>query len=169
MELPGSNYLIGLATICITFVSVSTVAFTFRQAMGAGMSEFEILLIRTFIRTGLGATIFSLLPLLLGLLGVSASLTWRISSLVLALAELNGVILYTRSRADLQRLASPLYFYTRLGLSIAVIIGLLVNAIGIGVEPGVGLYALGATWILAQSMLVFFIALRIFLEPLEKK
>ena len=169
MELPGSSYLLGLATICITFVSVSTVAFVFRQAMGSGMSHLEILLIRTFVRTGLGATLFSLLPLLLGLLAVAPSVVWRVSSLLLALAHLNGMLSYRRSRAGLQGLTSPSFFYALIAISIAIIIGLLINAVGLWVEPNAGLYALGATWILAQSMIMFIGALRIFLDPLEKK
>ncbi len=169
MELPGSNYLLALATICITFVSVSTVAFVFRQATGNGLSQLEILLIRTFIRTGLGATIFSLLPLLLGLMSIDPSLVWRISSLLLALAHLNGMISYARGRAGQQQLASRTAFFTMFGISIAVIVGLLLNAAGIGVQPNVGLYALGATWILVQSMVVFVGAMRIFLDPMQKK
>ncbi len=168
MDLPGSNYLLALATISITFVSFSTVAFIFRQAIGAGLSGLELLLIRTFIRNGLGVTIFALVPLLLGLLGLLPSLAWRVSSLVLALAHLNGLITYFRNRAHFQGLASPLSFYTLFGLSAIVILGLILNTIGIGVEPNVGPYALGTTWILVQSMLVFIGALRIFLEPLQK-
>ncbi len=167
MDLPGSNYLLGLATICITFVSVSSIAFIFRQAVGPGISKLEALLIRSFLRTGLGVTMFSLLPLLLGLLGIAPSLVWRVSSM--ALAHLNGLISYHRTRAHLQGLASPSVYYSMLGISIVVIIGLLVNAIGIGVQPGPGLFALGATWVLAESMVMFIGALRIFLEPLEKR
>ncbi len=53
IDLPGSSYLLTLASILITFVSVSTVAFIFRQALGPGLSEVENQLIRGFIRTGL--------------------------------------------------------------------------------------------------------------------
>ncbi len=172
MEPPGSNFLMGLATICITFVSVSTVAFVFRQAAGPGPSELEVLLVRTFIRTGLGATIFALLPLVLGWLGILPILVWRAASLALALAHLNAVISYLRRRAHLgplaaRQLATRRTSYTLFALSFAVVVGLLVNAIGIGVQPG--LYMLGATWILVESMVMFMLALRIFLEPLGKR
>lgn len=168
MDLPGSNYLLALATISITFVSFATVAFVFRQAIGTGLSGLELLLIRTFIRTGLGVTIFALLPLLLGLLGLLPSLAWRVSSLVLALGHLNGLIAYFRNRAHFQGLAAPLSSYTLFGLSLIVILGLILNTIGIGIKPNVGLYALGTTWILAETMLLFIGALRIFLDPLQK-
>ncbi len=169
MELPGTSYLLAVATLSITFVSVSSIAFVFRQALGTGLSELEIVLIRVFLRTGLGVTIFALLPLLLGLLGVLPALAWRVSSLLLALAHLNGLIGYLRRRAHFQHVATPLTFYSLYGVSMVVILGLLLNAIGIGVEPGVGLYALAVTWILVEAILMFIGALRIFLEPLQKK
>ncbi len=169
MELPGTSYLLAVATLSITFVSVSSIAFVFRQALGTGLSELEVVLIRVFLRTGLGLTIFSLLPLLLGLLGVLPSLAWRASSVRLALAHLNALIGYLRRRARLQHVAMPLAVYSLFGGSVVAILGLLINTIGIGVEPGVGLYALAVTWILVEAILMFIGALRIFLEPLQKK
>ena len=74
MELPGSNYLLALATIAISFVSFSTIVVVFRQSLGAGLSEFHILLVRFFIESGLIAVFFSLVPILLGLLGLQSSL-----------------------------------------------------------------------------------------------
>ncbi len=108
MDLPASNYLLAVAAIAITFVSVSTVAFIFRQALGPGLSEVENQLIRAFIRTGLGATMFALLPPLLGLLGVEASLIWRLSSLLFALVELNALVRFVRTRALYQGLVPAL-------------------------------------------------------------
>ncbi len=169
MDLPGSNYLIGLASICITFVSVASIAFVFRQAVGPGVSKLESQLIRSFLRTGLGLTLFSLLPLLLGLLGMAPALVWRVSSVALALAHLNGLISYHRARAQARQVASLTVYYSMIGISSVVIIGLLVNAIGIGVQPAVGLFALGAMWVLTTSMATFIAALHIFLEPLEKR
>ena len=168
MDLPGSSYFLGLATICITFVSVSTVAFIFREAIRPSLSRVEIVLIRSFIRVGLVATIFSLLPLLLNLLGILPSVVWRASSAALAVLHLVGGIQFNRSRADLVPLSTPAVYYTLFVVSVGVIAGLVVNAIGISVEPGPGLYALGVTWVLAESMVMFIIALRVFLEPLEK-
>lgn len=170
MELPGSNYLLTLATISITFLGFSTIAFVFGQASGSRLPAVEIHLIRSFIRTGLGVTIFSLLPLLLGLLGITPSLVWRISSFALALVHINGLIWFYRGTQALRSVfAAPWQRYITLGISIAVILGLFINTIGIGIEPNVGLYALGATWILVEEMFTFIIALRLFLEPLKKE
>ena len=169
MELPGSNYLLTLATISITFVGLSTIAFVFRQALGTRLPEHEIQLIRSFIRTGFGITIFSLLPLLLGLLSITPSLAWRVSSLVLALAHINGLIWIFRGTQALRSVfVASWQLYLTLGISIAVILGLIINTVGIMIEPNVGLYALGATWILVEEMLTFILALRLFLEPLNK-
>ncbi len=168
MELFGSNYLLTLATVSITFVGFSTVAVIFRQALGTGLSVFEIQLIRVFIVSGLMATIFSLIPALLGLLGITPSLAWRVSSLALALVLLFGEISYLRHRSQVQPGSLPVYIYILFGTSAATILGLLINAIGIVTEPNVGLYALGVTWMLVETMVAFIIALRIFLQPPKK-
>ncbi len=168
MDLPGSTYLLALASISITFVSVSTVAFIFRQALGPGLSEVENQLIRGFIRTGLGATMLALLPPLLGLLGIEASLIWRLSSLLFAVVELNALIRYGRTRALYRGLVSALSVYALFGGSAIVTVGALINVLGIGSAPNAGWFALGVTWVLAQVMFIFILTLRIFLEQRQK-
>ncbi len=168
MDLPGSTYLLALASISITFVSVSTVAFVFRQALGPGLSEVENQLIRGFIRTGLGTTMFALLPPLLGLLGIEASLVWRISSVLFAVVELNALVRYVRTRALYRGLVSPLSVYALFAGSVVVVLGVLMNTLGIGSAPNAGWYALAVTWILAQVMFIFILTLRIFLEKRQK-
>ncbi len=169
MDLPGSNYLLALAAIAITFVSVSTVAFIFRQALGPGLSEVENQLIRAFIRTGLGATMFALLPPLLGLLGIEASLIWRVASLLFALVELNALIRLVRTRDLYMGLVSRASIYLLFAGSVVVTRGALVNTLGIGAAPNAGWYALAITWILAQIMFIFILTLRIFLEQRQKQ
>src|SRR5512146_3536483 len=100
MELPGSTYLLALAAISVTFVSVSTIAVVFRQAQGAVLSRFELLLMRAFLMTGLMATVASLVPPLLGLFGITPSLVWRVSSLALAIAILWRTVFLIRRRSQ---------------------------------------------------------------------
>ncbi len=169
MDLAGSNYLLALAAISITFVSVSTVAFIFRQALGPGLSEVENQLIRAFIRTGLGATMFALLPPLLGLLGIGASLIWHISSLSFAVVELNALVRFLRTRALFQGLVPALSVYALFAGSVVVTLGALINTLGIGSAPNAGWYALAMTWILVQIMFIFILTLRIFLEQHQKQ
>ncbi len=164
MDLPGSAYLLALAAISITFVSVSTIAVVFRQVQGAALSKFELLLMRAFLVSGLMATIASLLPPLLGLFGITPALVWRVSSLALALAILWREIYFIRRRRQDPPGPQPLSISLLIGITIAAVLGLFANAIGILFEPGVGLYALAATWLLVNSVVAFIISLGMFLE-----
>ncbi len=164
MELPGSNYLLALAAISITFVSVSTIAVVFRQVQGALLSKFELLLMRIFMVSGLMATIASLLPPLLGLFGLTPSLVWRISSLALALAILWREVYSIRSRVKVSPGRVPRFMYLLVGITLAAVLGLFVNVIFILPEISAGLYALAATWLLVNSVVAFIISLGMFLE-----
>ncbi len=164
MELPGTNYLLALAAISITFVTVSTIAVVFRQVQGAVLSEFELLLMRAFLISGLMATIASLIPPLLGLFGITPALIWRVSSLAFGLAILWRTIYLIRRRARVGPASVPPSIHILNAITIAAVLGLLANAIGIPAEPGVGLYALAATWLLVNSVVAFIISLGMFLE-----
>ncbi len=164
MELPGSNYLLALAAISATFVSVSTIAVVFRQVQGGVLSKFELLLMHVFLVNGLMATVASLVPPLLGLFGITPALNWRVSSLALALAILWRTIYFFRRRSQVGPGSSPPSVYVLYGITTAVVLGLFTNALGILSEPGAGLYALAATWLLVDSVVAFIISLGIFLE-----
>ncbi len=164
MELPGSNYLLAVAAISITFVTVSTIAVVFRQVQGAVLSEFELLLMRSFLITGLMATIASLIPPLLGLFGITPSLVWRVSSLAFALAILWRTIYLIGRRSRVGPASMPTSIHILNGITIAAVLGLFTNAIGVLSEPSVGLYALAATWLLVNSVIAFIISLGMFLE-----
>lgn len=165
MELPGSNYLLALAAISLTFVSVSTIAVVFRQVQGAVLSQFELLLMRVFLVTGLMATVAALVPPLLGLFGITPSLIWRVSSLALAVAMLWRETYAMRRRAQVRREPVPPSIYLLFVIAIATVLGLFINAIGIFSEPGVGPYALAATWLPVNSVGAFIISLGMFLGP----
>jgi hypothetical protein len=165
MDLSGSSYLLTLATISITFVAFSTVAVVFRQAQGAGLAEYEIVLLRLYLVSGLEVTVFSLMPPLLGLFGITPSWVWRVSSLVFALVMIWRGIYFRRRqvRFERRRLIDLLYaFY-----SIAIL-GLLINALGIFIEPNAAPYALAVTWLLVNAIIAFILALERFLHPPQK-
>jgi hypothetical protein len=162
MELPGSNYLLTLAVISITFVAFSTIVVIFRESQGAGLMEYEIVILRLFVVSGLETTIFSLLPPLLGLFEIPPIWVWRVSSFIFALVMIWRGIYFRRRqiRFERQRWIDILYA----AYSIAIL-GLLINVLGIFGEPGVGAYALAATWLLLNSIIVFVMALDRFLHP----
>jgi hypothetical protein len=162
MELPGSSYLLALSTISITFVAFSTIAVVFRQAQGAGLAEYEIVLLRMYVVSGLEVTVFSLFPSLLGLFGIAPAVVWRVASLTFALVMVWRGIYFRRRqiRFDRRWLINVLY-----ALYSFAILGLLINTLGIVIEPNAGLYALAATWLLVNAIIVFIMALDRFLHP----
>jgi hypothetical protein len=166
MELPGSSFLLTLATISITFVAFSTVVVVFRQAQGANLMDYELVLLRMFLVSGLEATVFSLLPPLLGLFGLAPALIWRTSSLAFALVLIWRGLYFRRVQHpfDRRRRFDLLY-----AVYAAIILGLLMNAFGVPMQPGAGLYALAATWLLVNAIIVFVLTLQRFLNPPRTK
>ena len=166
MELPGSNYLLTLATISITFVAFSTIAVVFRQAQGAALSEYESIVLRLYMVSGLESTVFSLLPPLLGLFNLTPVWVWRVSSLAFALVMIwRGIYFMRRQyRFDRRQFVNVLY-----ATYAVAILGLLINALGIFIEPNVALYALAATWLLVNAIIAFIFALERFLHPPKKE
>jgi len=165
MELPGSSYLFNLAVISITFVAFSTIVVVFREAQGAGLIEYEIVLLRMYLVSGLEATVFSLLPPLLGLFGIAPVWVWRVSSLAFALVLIWRGIYFMRrqTRFERRRLIDFLYI-----VYFITILGLLINALGLFIEPNPGLYALAATWLLVNAIITFILSLDRWLHPPHK-
>jgi hypothetical protein len=166
MELPGSNYLLTLAAISITFVAFSTIAVIFRQAQGAALSEYEIVLLRLYVVSGLEVTVFSLLPPLLGLFSIPPVWVWRVASLAFAIVLIWRGIYFTRrqSRFERRRLINVLY-----AIYAVTIVGLLINTLGIFSEANVAPYALAATWLLVNAIIAFILAIERFLHPPKKE
>jgi hypothetical protein len=165
MDLPGTTYLLALATISITFVGFSSIMVIFRQAQGASLSEYEIVLVRLFAVSGLIVTIFSLLPPLIGLFGIPPAWLWRIASLALAAVMIWRGISFRRRQNRFQRTRRIDSLYITYS---AAVLGLLANTIGIVFEPGVALYALAATWYLVIAILAFILSIELFLHPPRK-
>jgi hypothetical protein len=165
MDIPGSNYFLALATISITFVAFSTIVVIFRQSQGAGLMEYEVVLLRLFLVSGLEVTVFSLLPPLLGLFGMPPLWVWRVSSLAVAIIMIWRGIYFLRRQSHFERRRLIDFLY--LAYTVAIL-GLLFNALGIFVEPGPGLYALAATWLLVNAIIAFILSLDRFLHPPKK-
>jgi hypothetical protein len=164
MDVPGSNYLLSIATLSIAFVSFSTIVVVLRQVLGEPLSPYLISLVRLFIETGLTATALSLLPPLLGLLGIAFAVVWRLSSVIMAAIFVRLDVLYILRRRKVQPGPLPLRIYVNNGISAVVIVGLALNALGALFEPNVGPYALAVTWVLIQGGLIFVETLGAFLE-----
>jgi hypothetical protein len=84
MPLLGSDYLLNLALIAVSFVGFSTVVIALRQVTGAGISEFHMHFVRLFVEVGFAVAGFSLLPVILSNTGMSPSAIWQLSSVAAA-------------------------------------------------------------------------------------
>ncbi len=164
MEVPGSNYLLSIAALSMAFVSFSTIVVVLRQVLGEPLSPYLISLVRLFIEGGLTATALSLLPPLLGLLGIALPVVWRLSSAIMAVIFVKLDILYILRRRQVQPGPLPLRIYVNNSVSVVVIAGLALNALGTLFELNVGPYALAVTWVLIQGELIFIETLDAFLE-----
>ena len=165
MELPGTNYLLTLAVISITFVAFSTIVVVFRDSQGAGLMEYEIVILRMFLVSGLETTIFSLIPPLIGLFGIPPVWVWRVSSLAFAFVMIWRGIYFRRRQTHFERRRVIDLLYTIYSIAI---LGLLINGLGIFVEPNAALYALAATWLLVNAIIAFILSLERFLHPPQK-
>jgi hypothetical protein len=79
------DYLLALAALSLSFVGFSTIVVALRQALGARLSRFHLLLVRFFIETGLAVTAFSILPPMLDAAGLGTFFVWQLSSAIAAL------------------------------------------------------------------------------------
>lgn len=158
-----TGYFFTLAGVSITFVGFTTIAIAFLQATGGTVSVVQFSLIRIFLTNGLAAAAFSLLPPLLDLLAWSPEVIWRLSSALLALYILSFVVAAFRGRRAVEGGRPPLYILANFTVSALNIVYLSLNVAGVFSEPNVGPYAVGATWLLTVSALIFVQNLRVFL------
>jgi hypothetical protein len=165
MEAPGATYLYALATLAMTFAGFCAIVIVLRQAIGKELSGFHVVLTSLYLEAGLATTAFCMLPPLLAWCGVPMQVVWRASSGVIILAMVLYGWAYPRRRRvrTLDRLPSRRWLPIAIG-SVAVILGLLGNMLGVPYEPGVGPVALAATWTLGCGALIFVLALDAFWE-----
>ncbi|MEE9562241.1 MAG: hypothetical protein V3W50_04130, partial [Thermoanaerobaculia bacterium] len=87
-----------------------------------------------------------------------------VSSGTLAIFYLAYFLAYLRRRRRVQPGPFPLRIYINSGISIALNLGLWLNAAGTFFEPSIGPYALAVTWLLVQAGFVFIQTLTVFLQ-----
>ncbi len=163
MDFPGSNYFFALAATSIAFVGFSAIVVVLRQTLGTELSASQLVLIRFFIVTGFAITVFSLLPSLLVLLGLSLPTVWRLVGIGFTLFIVVYRLLNTTRR---WRAGLPFdwFFFLMTAITAGILLLLFVNASGFFSEPSIGPYALALTWHLIQLFLTFIRRLDVFLE-----
>jgi hypothetical protein len=165
MESLEVTYLVAVATISITFVGFSSVVVVFRQTQGNRLDSLHIFLVRFFIEMGLIVAGFSLLPVLLAVWSMPIAWVWGTASAVYAVAHLLYIrVLFRRRRQYTPGSFSLRRNYLPILISLAVDVGLVLNAIGWPAIPSMGPYALAISWGLAVAGIFFAQTISAFVE-----
>lgn len=80
MNTSGSGYLLAIAGIAMTFVSLSAIVLVLRQFGGGALTPYHTHVVRFTVECGLLATASALLPVLLELTGLPLVVIYRIAS-----------------------------------------------------------------------------------------
>jgi hypothetical protein len=167
MELPGSNYLYGLATISITFVGFSALLLVFRQTIGGSMTPYDRYFTLSFMLAGFIVTAGGLLPQLLALYGIAPIRIWRACSIIMALP----IFLFVATTPARRRAASdapiPPYIWGLLCFQLLAGVYLVFNAFGWPTGPDLAPYALAMTVMLFTTGVAYLVALGRALQPLN--
>ena len=158
-----SDYLLRLAALSLSFVGFSAVVVTLRGALGGELSDRHLRLVRLYIEGGLLVTVLGLVPTLLNLLQVPASITWRVASAAAALIFTLVLFVQFRRRRAVEGRFPP-WVIMIFAISIVLVIGLWLNVVRIVFRPGVGPYAVALTWALCVFGFTFIQTIEIFLH-----
>lgn len=158
-----SDYLLRLATLSLSFVGFSAVVVTLRGALGGKLSERHLRLVRLYIEGGLLVTALALVPTLLNLLHVSATVTWPLSSAVAASIFTFVLLIQFRRRRLVEGQFPPwvIIIYT---VAIVAVASLWLNAVGVPFPSRAGPYAVVLTLALFIFGFIFVRTIELFLH-----
>lgn len=159
----GTDYLLRLAGLSLSFVGFSAIVVTVRRALGGELSEGHIRLVRLYIETGLAVTALSMVPTLLAFFGMSEAALWRVASLVAGSLLTLLMIVQFRRRRRIEGRFPPWVVVVYL-TSVAAVLALWLNVIGFPYGPGIAPYAVSLTWSLFVSGYIFLRTLDVFLR-----
>jgi hypothetical protein len=158
-----SDFLLRLSGLALSFVGFSAIVVTLRGALGGKLSDRHLRLVRLYIEGGLIVTGLGLVPTLLTLLDVPASLIWRASSAAAALIFTLLLVTQFRRRKTIEGQFPP-WVVAIFAISVVVVLGLWLNAVGFPFRPGVGPYAAALAWTLGVCGFTFLRTIEIFLH-----
>ena len=162
---PGeSDYLLRLATLSLSFVGFSAVVVTLRGALGGKLSDRHVRLVRLYIEGGFVVTALALLPALLHLLQVPATVTWPLASAVAASIFTFVLLVQFRRRREVEGAEFPLWVTVVYCVSILAVTGLWLNVAGYPYTSGAGPYAVVLTWALCVFGFIFVRTIELFLH-----
>ena len=163
MTLTGSDYLLRLSALAVSFVGWSAIVVTLRRALGAELSALHVYFVRFFIEGGLGVAAFGLFPGELSFTGLTEITIWRLSSAAAGLMFSVYLIFLFRRRRRVTigptGLSTPIAF----AISVLATVALWLNATAWAFPPGAAAYLLALTWLLVVGGWVFVQNLELFL------
>jgi lipid-A-disaccharide synthase-like uncharacterized protein len=121
-----SDYLLRLASLSLSFVGFSAVVVTLRGALGGELSDRHLRLVRLYIEGGFLVTALALVPTLLNLLHVPATVTWPLSSAAAAFILTVVLVIQFRRRRTLEPGRFPLWVIAIYGVSVVAVAALCV-------------------------------------------
>jgi glucose uptake protein GlcU len=164
MPLAGTDYLLKLSALAVSFVGFSSVVVAIRRAIGSEINERHIAFVHFLIEGGLSVALLGLLPTTLEFTGLSEMWIWRVASLI-------GGILYivllwraNKRRRKAMGNSMPRHIYIISAISLIAILAILGNAIGFPYPPGPSAYAISITWLLVVGAWSFIQDLDIFFK-----
>ena len=159
-----SDYLFRLATLSLSFVGFSAVVVTLRGALGGELSARHLRLVRLYIEGGFLVTFLALVPNLLNLLHIPDTVTWPLSSAAAATIFTFVLLIQFRRRRAVEPGRFPGWVIVTYAVSIAAVVGLWLNVVGIFFPPNVGPYALVLTWAICIFGFIFVRTIELFLH-----
>lgn len=163
MTLTGSDYLLRLSALAVSFVGWSAIVVTLRRALGAELPALHVYFVRFFIEGGLAVAAFGLLPGALSFTGLAETTIWRLSSAAAGLMFSVYLIFLFRRRRRVTRGPIRLPTLVAFAISILATVALWLNATSWAFPPGAAAYLLALTWLLVVGGWVFVQNLELFL------
>ena len=154
----ASGYLYTIAAVGMTFAGLSVLTMILRQMLGGRMTRWDSFVTRTWVELGFMTTFGSLLPPLLILFGLPASIAWRIPSGVMAVILGSWALTFPRRRHAVNSTHLPLQVVIFLLAMDIAALALAANAIGVPGELLAGVYAAAVTAILIGAGMLFLFA-----------
>ncbi len=155
MTLVGSDYLLRLSALAVSFVGFASVIVALRRALGAELSSLHMHFVRLFIEGSLAVAAFGLLPGALSYTGLTEPVIWRLSSALAALTFSAYLVSLFRRRRRITPGPFPLITIVNYAVSIVAALALWGNAVGIPIQPSASPYILALTWFLVLGGWVF--------------
>ena len=170
MELAGSAYLYAIASLAMALVGFSAIVLTLQQITDRrDPKRLKILRqhARGYIELGFSSVGVAILPPALAACGLSATLSWRWSSAIIALVLTYHVgLVFKRFRSIGRPTGSRMPPRILIGtvVNTLIIIVVLLNATGLLFEPNAAPIIVAATWRFVSAVIVFMSTYEEFLE-----